>query len=154
MKGLLGLPLFPECLTASTASNIMRLLYSIIGKGNKYLIKILIVSINIQGIVLGTLCMLIFTFLAPPQKKPKISKLKLLSRLCVPVNACSAMPDSLSPMDCSPPDSSVHGILQARILEWVAIPFSSRSSWPRDWTCISCIGRQVLYHWASWEALR
>ena len=72
MKGLLGLPLFPECLTASTASNIMRLLYSIIGKGNKYLIKILIVSINIQGIVLGTLCMLIFTFLAPPQKKTQI----------------------------------------------------------------------------------
>ena len=36
------------------------------------------------------------------------------------------------PMDCSPPDSSVHGILQARILEWVAIPFSRGSSQPRD----------------------
>ena len=41
------------------------------------------------------------------------------------------------PMDCSPPGSSVHGSLQARILEWVAIPFSRESSWPRDGTCIS-----------------
>ena len=38
------------------------------------------------------------------------------------------------PMDCSPPDSSVHGILQARILAWVAVPFSRGSSQPRDWT--------------------
>ena len=47
------------------------------------------------------------------------------------------------------PGSSVHGILQARILEWVAISFSRGSSWPRDRTlisCISCIDRWVLYH--------
>ena len=53
-------------------------------------------------------------------------------------------------MDCSPPGSSVHEILQARILEWFAMPFSRGSSWPRDRTCISCvscIGRQILYHW-------
>ena len=43
------------------------------------------------------------------------------------------------PMDCSLSDSSVHGILQAKILEWVAISFSRRSSWPRDWTQASCI---------------
>ena len=43
------------------------------------------------------------------------------------------------PMDCSPLDSSVHGILQARILEWVAVPFSTGSSWPRDQTRVSCI---------------
>ena len=43
------------------------------------------------------------------------------------------------PMDCSPPGSSVHGILQARILEWVAISFSRRSSQSRDRTCVSCI---------------
>ena len=55
-------------------------------------------------------------------------------------------------MDCSPLDSSVHGISQARILEWVAI-FSSRgSSQPRNRTCISCFGRQILYLWATWEA--
>ena len=42
-------------------------------------------------------------------------------------------------MDCSPPGSSIHGILQARILEWVAIPFSRRSSRPRDQTQVSRI---------------
>ena len=41
------------------------------------------------------------------------------------------------PMDCSPPGSSVHGILQARIQEWVAIPFSRGSSLPRDQTQVS-----------------
>ena len=49
-------------------------------------------------------------------------------------------------VDCSPPGSSVHGVFQARILEWVAIPFSRRSFWHRDWTLISSIGRQILYH--------
>ena len=51
-------------------------------------------------------------------------------------------------MDYSPPGFSLHGILQGRILEWVAIPSSRESSWPRDWTrisYISCIGRRVLY---------
>ena len=59
------------------------------------------------------------------------------------------------PMDCNPPGSSVHGILQARILRWVAISFSMGSSQPRDQmciSCVSCIGRQVLYHRATWEA--
>ena len=42
------------------------------------------------------------------------------------------------PMDCSLPGSSIHGILQARILEWVAIPFSRASSQPRDQTLVSC----------------
>ena len=49
----------------------------------------------------------------------------------------------------------VHGILQARILEWVAIPSSRRSFLPRDLThasWVSCIGRWILYHWATWEA--
>ena len=44
-----------------------------------------------------------------------------------------------NPVDCSLPGSSVHGILQARILEWVAIPFSRGLSQPRDWTRVSCI---------------
>ena len=53
------------------------------------------------------------------------------------------------PMDCSPPDSSVHEILQVRILEWVAMPSSRGSSQPRYRPCnyVSCIGRWVLYHW-------
>ena len=56
-------------------------------------------------------------------------------------------------MDCSLPASSVHGISQARILEWVSISFSRGSFWPRNWTCISCvscIGRRILCHWAIW----
>ena len=53
----------------------------------------------------------------------------------------------------SQPGSSVHGIFQARILEWVDIPFFRGSSWPRDWTRISCTGRWMLYHWATWKAL-
>ena len=49
-----------------------------------------------------------------------------------------------NPMDCSPPGSSVHGILQARILEWVAISFSGESSQPRDRTRVSCIAGRHL----------
>ena len=56
----------------------------------------------------------------------------------------SVVSDSCNPMDCSPPGSSVHEILQARILEWVAIPFSRGSSQLRDPTWVSC--RQILYH--------
>ena len=52
-------------------------------------------------------------------------------------------------MDYSPPGSSVHGISQARILEWVAISFSMAYSRSRDQTHVPCIGRKVLYHWAT-----
>ena len=55
-------------------------------------------------------------------------KMRLLYRSLVCVNC------SLRPMDCSPPGFPVHGILQARLLEWVAILFSRGSFWPRDWT--------------------
>ena len=56
------------------------------------------------------------------------------------------------PMDYSLPGSSVHEILQSRIMEWVAISYTRGSFWPRDWTCVFCIGRQILYCWATWEA--
>ena len=55
-------------------------------------------------------------------------------------------------MDSSLPGCSVHGISQAPVLEWVAISSSRRSSQSRGGTWISCIGRKILYHWASWEA--
>ena len=61
-----------------------------------------------------------------------------------------------NPLGYSPPGSSVHGISQARILEWIAISFSRGSSWLRNQTCISClscIGRWIFYHWSTWEAL-
>ena len=65
--------------------------------------------------------------------------------VCVCAQSCLTLCD---PMDCSPPGFSVHGIFQARILEWLAIFFS------RDWICVSCIGRWVLYHRATGEACR
>ena len=55
-------------------------------------------------------------------------------------------PTLCNPMDCSLPRSSVHGIFQARILEWVAISFSRGSSWPRDRTWVYLHCRQTLYH--------
>ena len=72
-----------------------------------------------------------------------------------PIYTCSVysvVSDSLEPMDCSLPGSSVCGIFQARTLEWVGIPFCRGSSCLRGRTFVSCIGRQILYHWAIWEA--
>ena len=65
----------------------------------------------------------------------------------------SVVSDSLQPMDCSPPSSSVHGIFQARLLEWVAISFSRGSSQPRDWTWVSCTAGRLFTVWATREAL-
>ena len=90
-----------------------------------------------------------------------ISTSKLVLRAIKPYldhcNCWVVMSDFLWPIECSPLGSSVHGILQARILEWVSLFFSRGSSWPRDWTHISCIGRRILYHWAirkvHWEGM-
>ena len=71
--------------------------------------------------------------------------------VCVCAQLCPTLCD---PMDCSSPGPSVHGIFQARILEWIAISYSRRSSWPRNQTCvssISCIGSQILYHCTTWK---
>ena len=61
---------------------------------------------------------------------------------------CPTLHDS---MDYSPPDSSVHGVFQAKILEWVAMPSSRRSSWPTDWTWVSCIAGRFFTVWATRE---
>ena len=68
---------------------------------------------------------------------------------CVCVR-CSVVYDSqlCDPVDCSPPGSSVHGILQARILEWVAISFSRGSFWLKDQTQVSCIAGRFFSIWA------
>ena len=81
------------------------------------------------------------------KKKNKwfLKTVKCLSAHAQLVQSCLAFCD---PMDCNPPGSSVHGILQARILEWVAISSSRVSSQPMDWTCVSCdsfISMQILY---------
>ena len=90
-----------------------------------------------------------------------------LEGVCVHAKLLQSCLTLHKPMACSPPGSSVHWILQAKILEWVAMPFSRGSSQPRDWTCgsyVSCIGRWVLYHYlgspwdsghyVNWEAFK
>ena len=77
--------------------------------------------------------------------------------MCAYMLSLSVMSDSFvtpwtDPMDCSP-DSSVHGISQSRILEWVAILFSRRSSWPKDWTQVSFIAGRFFTIWAPREVL-
>ena len=63
---------------------------------------------------------------------------------CIHTQLC---PTLCNPMNCGPQGSSVHGIFQARILEWVVISYSRGSSPPRDQTCVSRIGRQIFCHW-------
>ena len=75
--------------------------------------------------------------------------LNIISCCCSVTQSCPTLCDL---MNCSPSGSSVHGIFQTKILEWVVISFSKGSSWARDQThvsCIFCICRQILYHWAT-----
>ena len=80
-----------------------------------------------------------FVLVKPPNplynspRKPISEKVKVIVSQLYPIVRL------YNPMDCGQPGFSVHGILQARILEWVSIPFSRGSSWPRDWKHISCI---------------
>ena len=74
---------------------------------------------------------------------------------CVDHNVCEVSqlcPTLCDPMDCSLPGSSIHGIFQARILEQVAISFSRRSFWPRNWTRVSHIVGRCFIVWATGEA--
>ena len=73
-----------------------------------------------------------------------VKKVKILVTL-----SCPTLCD---PMDCSPSDSSVHGIIQARILEWAAIWFSRGSSCPRDQTQVFCFAGSFLTNWATRES--
>ena len=76
----------------------------------------------------------------PPQVCMYAKSLQLCPTLCDLVN-------------CSPPGSSVHGILQERILEWVSISFSRGSSWPGNWTQVSCITGRFFTVQATREVL-
>ena len=77
-----------------------------------------------------------------PHSQKKKSKM-LLSQSCLTL---------FNPMDYSPPGSSVHGILQARILEWITISFSRGSSWSRDRIQVSCIAGRFFTIWDTREA--
>ena len=72
--------------------------------------------------------------------------------VCVCVLVTQSCPTLCDPVDCSPSGSSVHGILQAVILEWIAIPFSRGSSQPRDRTPVSYITGRFFIIWATREA--
>ena len=79
------------------------------------------------------------TLTSEPPGKPNLS------------NNRKILPDPLPVWLFSTP-WSVHGILQARVLEWVAFPFSRGSSQPRDWTQVSCIAGGIFTSWATWKA--
>ena len=67
-----------------------------------------------------------------------VTAFQCCARFAVYAKSLQSCPSLCNPIDCSPPDSSVHGILQTRILGWNTMPSSRVSSWPRDWTQISC----------------
>ena len=95
-------------------------------------------------------------FIFPPCKmKTGYSRLGVVQRFCnvkwVSEWSRSVMSDSLRPLNCSLPGSSIRGIFQARILEWVAISFSRGSSLPRDWTRVFCILDRHFTVWATRE---
>ena len=72
----------------------------------------------------------------------------ICSMLCLVAQSCLIL---CNPMDCSLPSSSVHGILQARILEWVVYPFSRGSSQTRNQTRVSCVAGRFFTSWATRE---
>ena len=74
--------------------------------------------------------------------------------VCVCVLLVQLCPVLCDRTDCSLPGSSVLGIFQARILEWITIPFSKGSSQPRDQTWVSCIAGKVFTDWVTREALK
>ena len=94
-------------------------------------------------------------------KKSRMINLRMDKNILV--YPCSVMPAKslqlcltlCDPVDCNPPGSPVHGILQESILKWVDIPFSMGSFWPKNRTHISWPGRQVIYHWPIyiWSSL-
>ena len=84
----------------------------------------------------------------------KIMRLnEMMTKIFICIKVLVSCVQLCDPMDCSLPDSSFHGIFQARILEWVAIPFSRGSSWPRDQTQVSCIAGRFFTFSATMEAL-
>ena len=93
-------------------------------------------------------------------QSPKVCSLHLCLFCCLAYRVIVAAAKSLEscltlcdPIDGSPPGSSIPGILQERTLEWVTIPSSRGSSWPRDWTQVSCIAGRFVPIWAIREAL-
>ena len=76
----------------------------------------------------------------------------MIDGACMRPQSVQTCPTLCDPVEYSPPGFFVHEILQARILEWVAIPSSRDSSRPKDQTHVSCITGRFFSHWATWEA--
>ena len=115
---------------------------------------------KILEIDIGDSCTTVCMYLMPMKCTLKMDKMQVLwLYICMSIYTMHMHVLShvrlCNTMSCSPPGSSVHGISQARKLEWIAISSSRGSSRPRDQTHVSCFsrtGRWVLYHWATWEA--
>ena len=87
------------------------------------------------------LCILYWQASSLPLGPPGMSLPKNIS--------CSVVSNIWNPMDYNPPGSSVHGVLQARTLEWVAVPFFRGSSWPKYQTLVSCIAGRFFTVWVT-----
>ena len=85
-----------------------------------------------------------------PGKASRVIQMSFVSLLKVKKWSHSIVSDSATPLTTA----SIHGIFQARILEWVAISFSRGYSWPRDWTQVSCTAGRLFTIWATREALQ
>ena len=109
-------------------------------------------SLEKQRLVVVQLLSHVQLFVSPWTAECQAPQSFTISRKWSEVKITQSCPILCDPMDCSLLGSSVHGILQARILEWVIIPFSMGSSRPRDWTCVFCIAGSFLTIWASREA--
>ena len=105
-----------------------------------------------MSLLLNMLSRFVIAFL-PRNKCLLISRLQSPSVVILVTKVTQSCPTLCDPMDCSPPGSSVHGILQARVLEGVAISFSRGSSQPRDRTRVSCIPGRRFTLCAAREAL-
>ena len=96
-----------------------------------------------KGFISSTFPNVQWGFLCGWQRLLSLSNIMLVAQSC---------PTFCNTMGCSLLGSSVHGVFQARILEWVAMPFSKGSSWPRDQTEVSCVAGRFFTIWTTWEA--
>ena len=95
----------------------------------------------------------IFHYALPQENEHSCLCYSVCVCVCVCVLVTQSCPTLCDLMDCSPPGSSVHGTLQARILEWITISFSRGSSRPRDQTLVSCTAGRFFTAWVTREAI-
>ena len=101
----------------------------------------------------GTFSSYLWIFRVSPKCDPFVPWfLNNFYQCAVCANSLQSCPTLCTPMNCTPLGAFVHGILQARMLEWVAMPFSRISSQHGDWIGIPCTTGRFFTHWATWEA--